>query len=142
LNTNDTEFDSLYGSKYLSVKDLDGGPKRVQIGKVDVADLREKDGTIRKKFLVWFNGEEKPLVLNKTNALALAQAFGEERQNWVSAFVELYSEMTGLGKPGIRLKPLRKATTPPASSAPTTSSIAHPNPPQWEPDPSYPDDFR
>jgi hypothetical protein len=145
LNTNDTEFDNLYGSKYFGVNDVNGGRKRFQIGKVDIADMREKDGSLRQKYLVWFNGEDKALVLNKTNALALAQAYGKERHNWVGAVVELYSEMTGLGKPGVRLKPLRKGpmpSIPNAPATPNTGSNAHLNPPQWEPDTSYPDDFR
>jgi hypothetical protein len=136
MSTPDTEFDTMYGSKYFSASDLNGGRKRLQIGKVEIAELREKDGSTKRKFVIWFNGEEKALVCNKTNANALAHAFGKDRRNWVGAFVELYSEMTGLGKPGVRLKPLRGGPT-----APTTPSnpLLDLDPPQWEP---VPDDFR
>ena len=48
------------------------------------------------------------MPLNKTNALRLAQAFGKNRTGWTGQTIELYSEMTGLGKEGVRLRPLRK----------------------------------
>ena len=41
------EFDDLYGSKYFGIPDLKGGQPRLKIGKVDVAELREKDGSTK-----------------------------------------------------------------------------------------------
>ena len=103
-----TNFDDIYGSKYLSVPDLGGSTLRVKIGKVEVADLREKDGTTRKKYVLFFDdGEVKPMVVNKTNASVLAAAFGKNKDDWVNQRLELYSEMTGLGKPGLRIRVLR-----------------------------------
>jgi hypothetical protein len=49
------------------------------------------------------------MVLNKTNASALADAFGKNPKEWVDQRIELYSEMTGLGKPGLRVRVLRAA---------------------------------
>jgi hypothetical protein len=92
-----TSFDDMYGSKYLSVPDLKGGTLRVKIGKVEPADLREKDGTTKKKLVLFFNGRDKGLVLNKTNALVLADAFGKNLDDWVDQRLDIYSEMTGLG---------------------------------------------
>jgi hypothetical protein len=102
------DFDDIYGSKFLSAADLNGQRKRVKIVDTEVSDLREKDGSTKRKYIVWFETEEKALVLNKTNALRLAQAFGKNREGWHGAVVELYSEMTSLGKEGIRLRPVRK----------------------------------
>jgi hypothetical protein len=100
-------FDDMYGSKYLSVPDLKGGALRAKIGKVEVADLRENDGTTRRKFVLFFNGQDKAMVVNKTNASALADAFGKNPDDWVDQRLEVYSEMTGLGKPGLRIRVLR-----------------------------------
>jgi hypothetical protein len=102
------DFDDVYGSKYLSAADLNGQRKRVKIVDTEVSDLREKDGSTKRKYIVWFETEEKALVLNKTNALRLAQAFGKNREGWNGAVIELYGEMTSLGKEGIRLRPVRK----------------------------------
>jgi hypothetical protein len=120
------DFDDLYGSKYLGAADLNGQRKRAKIVDTEVSDLREKDGSTKRKYIVWFETEEKALVLNKTNALRLAQAFGKSREGWHGAVVELYSEMTSLGKEGIRLRPVRKPpqqqqkpqTPPPDEDAP------------------------
>jgi hypothetical protein len=123
------DFDDIYGSRFLGAADLNGQRKRVKIVDTEVSDLREKDGSTRRKYIVWFETEEKALVLNKTNALRLAQAFGKNREGWHGAVIELYSEMTSLGKEGIRLRPLRK---PPQQQKPQT-------PPSDE-DPPFDDD--
>ena len=112
------DFDAMYGSKYLSVSDLKGQRPRRTIGKVEVAELKEKDGSTKRKRIIYLEGEDKPLVLNKTNATKLAMAFGKHSPDWIGARVELYSEMTTLGKEGVRLQPLRTVAKPPAPKPP------------------------
>jgi hypothetical protein len=114
---NETDFDDLYGSKFFSVADLHGEMPRHKIGKVDVQELRDKDGTTKKRFTVYLAGVDKPLVLNKTNAQTLATAYGKDRENWKGAEIELYSVPTQLGE-GVRLRPLKK------QAAPGTDSIS------------------
>jgi hypothetical protein len=105
------DFDALYGSKYLAASDLHGETERWKIGKTEIVELKEKDGSTKRKFLIYFAGVEKALVLNKTNATKLAAAFGKDRANWKGMAVEVYAEMTSLGKEGVRLRPLKPATT-------------------------------
>ena len=105
--SNESDFDDLYGSKYYSTPDLHGGTPRHRIGKVALAELREKDGGTKRKYLAYFEGVEKPLVLNKTNAQKLAAAYGKDHSKWIGMEVELYAEMTGLGKEGVRVRPLK-----------------------------------
>ena len=109
--SNESDFDDLYGSKYYSVPDLHGETPRHRIGKVVPAELKEKDGTIKRRYLVYFDGVEKALVLNKTNAQKLAAAYGKNHAKWVGMEVELYAEMTGLGKEGVRVRPLKPTGT-------------------------------
>jgi hypothetical protein len=111
MTTVNDEFDSIYGSKYFSVSDLRGEQPRRRIGKVEIGDLKEKDGSTKRKYVVYFEGEDKPLVLNKTNADKLAKMFGKDRSKWIGHVVELYAEMTTFGE-GVRLRPLRPAATP------------------------------
>ena len=73
--------------------------------------MKEKDGSTKRKFLVYFEGVEKPSSLNKTNATRLAAAYGKDRSKWIGVEVELYAEMTGLGKEGVRLRPLKPAAS-------------------------------
>jgi hypothetical protein len=103
------DFDDVYGSKYFSAADLHGEAIRRKIGKIEIADLREKDGSTKRKFVVYFKGVDKPLVLNRTNAQKLAAALGKDPAAWVGIVVELYPEMTSLGKEGVRLRVVRAA---------------------------------
>ncbi len=114
--SNESDFDDLYGSRYLSANDLHGEQPRRKIGRADVVELKEKDGTTKRKFVIHFANEEKALVLNKTNATKLAAAFGKDRTNWIGAEVELYAEMTSLGKEGVRLRPLKPTAAVPGQS--------------------------
>ena len=77
--SNESDFDDLYGCKYFSATDLHGETPRHRIGKVAPVELKEKDGSTKRKFVVYFEGVEKALVLNKTNAKKLAAAFGKDR---------------------------------------------------------------
>jgi hypothetical protein len=110
MSTEQLNFDDLYGSRYLSASDLHGETPRRKIGKVEVAELKEKDGTTKKKFVLFFAGEDKSLVLNKTNARRLAEAFTKDPTKWVGEGVELYSETTTFGE-GVRLRCLKKQQT-------------------------------
>ena len=58
-----------------------------------------------------FEGVEKGLVINKTNARKLADAYGKQSSKWIGQIVQLYSEDTSFGK-GVRVRPLRKPATP------------------------------
>ena len=107
--TTDSDFDDIYGSKFFSAADLHGEMIRRKIGKVEIGDLKEKDGSTKRKFIVYFKGVDKPLVLNRTNAQKLAAALGKDRTAWIDVVVELYAEMTSLGKEGVRLRIIRSA---------------------------------
>ncbi|WP_426527248.1 hypothetical protein [Bradyrhizobium sp. McL0615] len=105
--SNESDFDDLYGNKYYSVPDLHGETPHFRIGKIVPAELKEKDGSTKRRYLLYFEGVEKALVLNKTNAQKLAAAYGKDYSKWIGMEVELYAEMTGLGKEGVRVRPLK-----------------------------------
>jgi hypothetical protein len=101
-------FSEMYGSKYFGVSDLNGETPRRRIGKVEIRDIADKDGSTRRRLLIYFEGVEKPLVLNRTNARKLAEAYTEDYAKWVGVIVDLYDEETSLGK-GVRLRPVKSA---------------------------------
>jgi hypothetical protein len=103
-------FDDIYGSKYFSVSDLKDGEPWLKVGKVEVAELREKNGVTKRKFVILFEGVDKGLVVNKTNAKKLAEAYGKQSSKWVGQIIQLYGEDTTFGK-GVRVRPLRKPAT-------------------------------
>jgi hypothetical protein len=104
-----SDFDDIYGSKYFSAADLHGEMIRRKIGKVEIGDLKDKDGSTKRKFVVYFKGVDKPLVLNRTNAQKLAAGLGKDPTAWVGVVCELYAEMTSLGKEGVRLRTIKTA---------------------------------
>src|SRR5260370_31523593 len=111
MSVNENDFDSLYGSKYFSAADLHGETQRHKIGKVDLVELREKDGSTKKKFAAFFVGVDKALILNQTNAARLAAEYGKNPQKWVGTTSDVYSEPTTFAQ-GVRLKPLKAAPAP------------------------------
>jgi hypothetical protein len=101
-------FSDMYGSKYFSVADLNGEMPRRRIGKVEPSELKDKDGTTKRRLVIYFEGVEKPLVLNRTNARKLAETYTEDYTKWGGVVVDLYDEETSLGK-GVRLRPVKSA---------------------------------
>jgi hypothetical protein len=103
-------FNDLYGSKYLSAADLDGKTIRKRIGRYTVEELEDpKDETKKRRIILYFNDLAKPLVLNKTNAQKLAASHGQDPNAWIGVFCDIYAEMTSLGKEGVRLRPIKSA---------------------------------
>ncbi len=91
-----------FPSKYLKADDLMGREVRVTIARVE----REKMGDDFKP-VVYFNGKEKGVVLNKTNSFTLANAYGDETTDWFGNDCILFSVMTEYGgktAPAIRVR--------------------------------------
>jgi hypothetical protein len=99
-------FDDMYGSKYLGVADLKDGEPRCTIRNVEVAELKDKAGTVKHKYVLEFDELPKSLVLNRTNARKLAEAWGKKSHSWIGQRVTLYGEDTSFG-PGVRLRPVK-----------------------------------
>jgi len=116
------DFDKIYGSKYLGEADLEGGEPRLKISKVELVELRDKNGSTKLKFVIWFEDTDKGLVLNKTNAKKLADAYGKQPDKWVGQIVQLYSEDTSFGK-GVRVRPMRKPAVPAEPNPETNDAI-------------------
>jgi hypothetical protein len=101
------DFQSLYGTKYLSAGDVvaRGGKLRATIAKIGFDELGQDSNHV--KAILYFDGLHKGLVLNKTNAGVLRDALGEKWADWVDAVVGLYVEQVTYGGkrvPGVRLK--------------------------------------
>jgi hypothetical protein len=96
-------FDDLYGSQYLGAGDVGRKVLRATIATVSPADLRQKDGSTRRKFVLTFREDVKDLVLNKTNASIIANCYGKDVARWCGRPVELYTAPTSFGD-GIRVR--------------------------------------
>lgn len=108
--------------KAADFQGLNGGAKRATIEKVLIEDVTEHDTkTTKPRPVMYFRGWSDVLVLNITNAKAMAEALGDETEEWVGRTVELYIEPnTGMG-PGIRLR------VAPPQDAPAVADEVHDN---------------
>lgn len=107
-----------YPSKYLKAADI---PRDVAviIDYVDMETMEQSDDT---KPVVYFQGKTKGLVLNKTNALSIEMAYGDEMDDWRGKEITLFATTTMYG--GKRVPCLRvRVPNQPTQTGPDTSVI-------------------
>lgn len=80
-------MDEMYPSKWLRASDLSGKRVKLTIGSVGMEQFQ--DGT--SKPCIHFPGKDKGLILNKTNATAIAGAYGPDTDGWLGKSIELFS---------------------------------------------------
>lgn len=91
-----------FPSKYLKAADLQGREVRVTMANVE----REKIGDDAKPVL-YFKGKDKGVVLNKTNAGTISDAYGDDTEDWYDQPLILFSVMVdfqGKVAPAIRCR--------------------------------------
>jgi arabinogalactan endo-1,4-beta-galactosidase len=91
-----------FPSKYLKASDLGGREVKVIMANVE----REKLGDDSKPVL-YFKGKEKGVVLNKTNSNTIADAYGDDTDEWFDQEIILFSVMVdfnGKVSPSIRMR--------------------------------------
>lgn len=96
--------DQIYPNTYLSASDIGNHKLQAVICEVGLVVL---DG--EQKLALSFEGKQKLMVLNRSNASAMAEVFGQETDGWLGKSVELYTIRTEFkGRPvdGLRLRPL------------------------------------
>jgi hypothetical protein len=114
------DISSLFPSKYLKGEDLGGKEVTVTIKCMRVEKLGqgpEKED----KAVLYFERATKALILNRTNALAIASLYGGETDDWRGKRIILYSEkVRAFGKihDAVRVKEVRPAAPHPEDSRP------------------------
>ena len=71
---------------FLRSEDIKGKTVGVKIRAVELHDFGEREGT---KPVVYFEGKDAGLVLNKTRANALRDLYGEETDSWPGQHIVL-----------------------------------------------------
>lgn len=104
---------TAFPSKYLKASDIPEGEQvTVKIHRLSIEDVAGSGDPEDDKPVLYFQNKSKGLVLNKTNANTISQAYGDETDNWISNPVVLYAtETTYQGRmvPCIRVRIARKA---------------------------------
>jgi len=118
MNINDE-----FPSKYLKSSDLKGAMVKVKIRDVTT----EQIGTDR-KLIMYFEGKDKGMVLNKTNARTIGDVYGDDTDEWISAPIELFSmkvDFQGRMVDGLRVRvPPKKKAQPDQNFAPNARERA------------------
>ena len=77
-----------FPSKFVKASDLQGREQVVTIREVRLENIRGG-----KKPTLYFDGKKKGMILNKTNATAIAAMYGGETDAWVGKALTLYPTM-------------------------------------------------
>ena len=79
----------IYPSKWMRAADLKGASHRITIQDVDTGLIGEGDAA-KQQIILELRGDWKPLGLNKTNAQAIAELFGEDTDDWIGQEVVVF----------------------------------------------------
>lgn len=117
----------LYPSRFLKADDIEeeGGEVRALIKGVKIEELQDPERGNQDKPVLYFLRIEKGLVMNKTNAEIIGDAYGDDTDAWVGKEVLLVTEkVTAFGKtaPAIRVRVPRAAPAKAAAAAPPPES--------------------
>lgn len=79
---------TAFPSNYLKAGDLDGRTVRTVMDRVDMETIGDDE-----KPVLYFQGKEKGIVLNKTNANNIAQVYGDDTDDWSGKEIMLFPAM-------------------------------------------------
>lgn len=133
------KIDDIYqsNSNFLKAEDLRGKNPVLTIASADVVEKDYGDGNGPKKQVVLaFNGTDKVLGLNRTNANRLAELIGsDDSDDWVGATIRLFVEQVAFQNktvPAVRIfpelpeqgvKPVGNSEPPVSTGTPDDSDI-------------------
>lgn len=82
---------SMMDREFLYAFDLQGREVDVRIAKISGDTITGVGGKKSKKPKVWFDGKEKPLILNATNCKTIAKIVGsDDTDKWIGQWVTLF----------------------------------------------------
>jgi len=88
------DYRSFFDRDYIAAFDLNGKDQTVTISKVEGRTLTGNNGRKDKKPVIFFEGREKGLALNKTNSKTIASMYGNNTDTWVGKSLTLYPTTT------------------------------------------------
>jgi len=97
---------TAFPSKYIAAPDLQGREVTINISRVV---MEEVDRDKPHKPVIYFQGTEKGMVLNKTNAGNIALIYGDEMDAWSGHPITLFTcwvDFQGKSVEAIRVKPV------------------------------------
>ena len=84
-------------SGFLSASDLQGKTIRLTISEIASHTFNEGQNDEKTQIVLSFEGKEKRLGLNVTNAKSIADKFGDDTDDWAGKEVKIYPTKTDFG---------------------------------------------
>jgi hypothetical protein len=113
-----TDYRALYDREYVGAWELQGKDVVVKISKVIGGELTAIGGRKSKKPVISFEGKEKKMICNKTNAKVIATMYGNHVEDWIGKRITLFVGMTRDPSTGGDIECLRvRPTSPPEREA-------------------------
>lgn len=123
-------INEMYPSKWLKSSDIGDRTVVVTIAKVLMEDLGQGENKDRKP-CVYFEGKDKALALNKTNASTIAKLYGPSTDGWIGKRISIYSkevEFKGEMVMALRVSLMAPGSAPNAK-APVSATVIQEEPP-------------
>lgn len=117
-------IDDAFPSSYLKAADLQGRSITVTIADCKFETLGDET-----KAVIYFQGKDKAMVCNKTNATTLKDAYGSDTDLWRGKKIELYSERVpfqGRIVDGLRVRAAQRVDIQAPPKAPPAPATAEP----------------
>jgi len=86
--------DALYPTKRLKAVDLNG---KICTFRIEAVKIEEFGRTSEKKIVITFAYTSKTMILNRTNADAIANLYGNHIADWIGKKIILYAAMVTYG---------------------------------------------
>lgn len=114
-----------FPSKYLKAADLNGREVKVIMQHCEREQVGQDSDEDKMKPVLYFKGKTKGVVLNKTNATAISDYYGDDTHDWFDQPLILFSAMAtynGKTAPAIRCRvPTAKDNKPPRKADPIST---------------------
>ncbi len=98
-------IDDFFPSTFLKAADLNGRTKTLTIDKVVAEDVGGNNDPKDTKPVLHFLGDEKPIVLNKTNAGTISAVLGKNPTAWHGKKIEAFPPNDAVSRPNGALHP-------------------------------------
>ena len=103
-------INEAFPSNYLKAADLQSRPVLAKMDRAEFEMIGDD-----KKLILYFEGKEKGMVLNKTNANNIASLYGDNTDDWRGQEIWLFEAMVdfqGKTVPAIRVRAPKKQAAP------------------------------
>ncbi len=121
-----------FPSDYLKAADLREQNVLVVVDRAEMKDIGDDH-----KPVLYFQGKEKGLVLNKTNANNIAMAHGDDMDDWTGKEIVLFPAMVdfqGKTVQAIRVRAARASDRPKPALKTVNETVRSPEPPPRDAD--------